>query len=225
MDTNSILQRFSFYREAPAGLRTEILTAGEYVHLPAGTYFYHEGDLCQQVAVVGRGNIRVFKAGDMGQEISLYLVQDDESCLVNMLCVFLDRPAMATAIVEAPTDAVVVPAARFRHWVETATGVRRFVFESVATRLVDVFVLVESLASRKMDERLARLLLDRFSHEDQSVPVIAKTHEELARELGTAREVVSRVIKEFERLGAISAGRGRIELVDRRVLAGLIQGH
>lgn len=225
MDVTSILQRFSFYRDAPAALQREILMAGEHARLPPGAYFYREADACQHVAVVGRGNIRVFKAGDTGQEITLYHVQDEEPCLVNMLCVFLDRPAMATAIVEMPTEAVLFPAARFRRWVETVSDLRRFVFESMATRLVDVLVLVESLAFRKMDQRLARLLLDRFSHEGQQVPVIAKTHEELARELGTAREVVSRVIKEFERLGAISVGRGRIELVDEKVLAGLIHGH
>lgn len=225
MQATRILERFSFYRDGPAALQRDILAAGELARLPVGTYFSHEGDRCQHVAVVGHGNIRVFKAGDMGQEITLYHVQDEEPCLVNMLAVFLDRPAMASAIVETPTDAVLMPAALFRHWVDTVSTVRRFVFENMATRVVDVLVLVESLAFRKMDQRLARLLLDRFSHETQGVPVIAKTHEELARELGTAREVVSRLIKEFARLGAISVGRGRIELVDRQVLAGFVRGH
>lgn len=223
-DVRCVLERFSFYRDASPVLRQEILAAGEPVRLAPGAVFYREGDRCPCVALVGRGNIRVFKTSDTAQEITLYHVQDEDVCLVNMLAVVLELPAMASAIIEAPTDAVLLPAARFRQWLDTADSVRRFAFESMATRVIDVMVLVESLAFRRTDQRLARLLLDRFASDPRANPVIAKTHEDLARELGTAREVVSRLIKEFERLGAISGGRGRIELVDPSVLTRFLEG-
>lgn len=224
MTVRDILERFAFYRDAPAAMQRDVLASGELAHLAAGAHFYREGDRCQQVGLVGSGNIRVFKTEDSAQEITLYHVQDQEPCLINMLSVFLDRPAMASAVVEVPTDAVVLPAAMFRQWLDTSNGLRRFVFESMATRLVDVMVLVESLAFRQMDQRLAQLLLERFAHEPRPSPVIARTHEELARELGTAREVVSRLVKEFERLGAVAVGRGRLELLDAKVLEGFAQG-
>jgi CRP/FNR family transcriptional regulator len=219
-----ILERFAFFRDTPASMQRDVLAHSELAHLAAGTYFYREGDRCLQVGLVGSGNLRVFKADDSAQEITLYHVQDQEACLVNMLSVFLDRAAMASAVAEAPTDAVVLPAAMFRHWLDTSNSLRQFVFDNMATRLVDVMVLVESVAFRKMDQRLAQLLLDRFRHEPQPPSIIARTHEELARELGTAREVVSRLIKEFERLGAVSVGRGRLELLDAKVLEGFVQG-
>lgn len=223
-DVRAILGRFSFYRDATGALQEEMLAAAAPAHLSAGAYFYHEGDRCGHVAFVGSGDLRVYKTADTAQEITLYHVQDDEPCLVNMLAVFLDRPAMASAVVEAPTHAVLMPAALFRRWLETSSDLRRFVFESLATRIIDVLVLVESLAFHRTDERLARLLLDRFSNDAHPARVISRTHEELARELGTAREVVSRLIKEFERLGAITVGRGRIELVDPAVLTAFLEG-
>lgn len=205
-------------------LQATIAAAASYASLPADAYFYREGDLCSHFAMVGAGSIWVLKATETGQEITLYHVQEGEPCLVNMLCVFLNRPAMATAVVEVPTEAVIVPEAVFRRWVELNEAVRNFVFETMASHVIDVMVLVEELAFRKMDNRLARLLLQRFMQRDRPLRVISTTHEELAGELGTAREVVSRLLKEFERIGAVRIGRGRVELLDETILGRLAQG-
>jgi CRP/FNR family transcriptional regulator, anaerobic regulatory protein len=187
------------------------------VVLPSEAYFYSEGDACGTFAIVGRGDIRVFKLSESGREITLYHVEDGQPCRVNMLCVFLDRPAMVTAQVEATTEAVVLPAAAFREWVRTSEPMRRFIFETMAERMVDVLTLVEEIAFRKMDTRIAELLLRRFAGEHE----LMTTHQELGAELGTAREVVSRVLKELERHGAVELRRGRIILRDRAMLVEL----
>ena len=223
MDKLSILERFAFYQQAPAPEQVRLAQATAAVRLQAGGSFYREGDLCPSFALVGRGEIRVFKTSVTGREITLYHVQDGEPCLVNVLCVFLGRPAMASAIVEAPTDAVVVPAAVFREWVSAYDSVRRFVFETMAARVVDVMTLVEEVAFGKMDARLAQLLVRRFSMKGLALRVLSTTHEELAAELGTAREVVSRLLKEFERLGAIGLARGRVDLRDGALLQRLAE--
>lgn len=224
MDVSAILEKFSFYREASPSFQATVAATASYASLPQGAYFYREGDLCSHFAMVGAGGIRVLKATETGQEITLYHVQEGEPCLVNMLCVFLNRPVMATAVVEVPTEAVIVPAAVFQQWVESNEAVRNFVFETMASRVIDVMVLVEELAFRKMDNRLARLLLQRFTQRERPLRVISTTHEELAAELGTAREVVSRLLKEFERIGAVRIGRGRVELLDETILGRLAQG-
>ena len=224
MEQASILTRFGFYRGAAAVVQAEMASQARSVTLQPGTYFYYEGDRCSHFALVGAGDIRVFKSGQSGHEITLYHVHGGDPCLVNMLCVFLDRPAMATAVVEAPTEAVIVSGAVFRNWMESNVALQHFVFETIAQRVVDVMMLVEELAFRRMDERLARLLIQRCSSPERSLRVIAGTHEELAGELGTAREVVSRVLKEFERLGAIIVARGRIELRNEGILRGLANG-
>jgi CRP/FNR family transcriptional regulator len=218
MDKMTILERLALYKDAPPALQQRIAEATSPVNLAAGDFFYHEGDAQKVFALVGRGDIRVFKTSEGGREITLYHVQDGEPCLVNMLCVFLDRPAMASARVEAPTEAVIVPAPVFREWIRSENVVRNFVFASMATRLVTVMTLVEEVAFRRMDVRLAELLQRRFAPAGLPGAVAVTTHEELAAELGTAREVVSRLLKEFERTGMVAVGRGRLELRDEAQL-------
>jgi len=218
MDKMTILERLSLYTDAPAQLQRQMSDATVCVSLAAGESFYHEGDVSGVFAVVGQGDIRVFKTSEGGREISLYHVQDGEPCLVNMLCVFLDRPAMASARIEAPTEAVVIPAPLFRAWVRSEDSVRNFVYAAMATRFVEVMTLVEEVAFHKMDVRLAELLLRRFSQGGPPFHAAVTTHEELAAELGTAREVVSRLLKDFERSGMVSVGRGRLDLVDETQL-------
>ena len=99
---------------------------------------------------------------------------------------------------------------------------RKFAFESMAARLIEVLALADDLAFRRMDQRLAHLLLERFSKQRQSVR-IATTHEELANDLGSVREVVSRLLKKLERHGAIAMSRGRIELLNEAYLRTMIE--
>ena len=217
MDKTGVLEKFSFYREAPPPLRGKIAEEGAFAALPAGATFYREGDACENFAVVGRGNIRVFKTAVSGREMTLYHVQDGQPCLVNMMCILLGRPAMATAVVEAPTEAVVLSGATFRDWVNEHPVVRSYVFETMAERLAEVMNLAEEIAFGKMDRRVAGLLVQRFSRNR----AFAATHEEIAVELGTAREVVSRLLKDFERMGAIVMARGRLELRNASLLRDL----
>lgn len=214
MDKLDTLNGFAFYRQAPAALQARIAAAAEPLSVAAGADFYREGDECRELAFVGRGSVRVFKTGETGREITLYHVEAGQACLVNMLSVLVGKPAVATARSEVPTEAVVIPGAAIREWVKTSDAMRDYAIETMAERLVDVTILFEEVAFGKMDARLAAFLLHRFG----SRPFIAATHEEIAAELGTAREVVSRLLKEFVRTGAIEVGRGRLELRDESVL-------
>jgi len=223
LDKHSILEKFGFFRDASAQFQSAVANVAKYASVAPGTFLYHQGDQCEKFALVGAGDIRVFKTEAAGHEITLYHVQDGQACLVNMLGIFLERPAMATAVVDVTTEAVVMPATSLRHWVESEEAMRKFVFESMATRMIDVMVLAEELAFRRMDQRLGRLLLDRFASKSGPCKVITTTHEELAKELGTVREVVSRLLKELEREGAISTSRGHIELLKEAWLKKLIK--
>ncbi|MBI5016054.1 MAG: Crp/Fnr family transcriptional regulator [Deltaproteobacteria bacterium] len=191
---------------------------------PVGAFFFREGDPCHHFALLGAGDIRVFKLGPNGREITLYHVEEGQTCLVNMLSVTLNAPAVATGVVEAPAEALVIPAARVREWAGDSEEVRTFLFETMARRLMDVMALVEEIAFRRMDRRLADLLLRRLGAPGKTSTVIAATHEELASELGTVREVVSRLLGDFDRRGAVTTGRGRIELRELSVLRSLSVG-
>ena len=137
MDKHAILEKFTFYQNALHPVQGRMAAVGQYANFAAGTFLYHEGDKCDQFALVGTGSIRVFKTTITGHEITLYHVQDGQACLVNMLSIFLQRPAMATAVVEVPTESVIVPAISFRNWVDSDDATRKFIFESMAVRLID----------------------------------------------------------------------------------------
>ncbi len=218
-----ILGRIPFLAEAPPDLRKEFAEASTVVRLEPGAYFLREGDHCSHFAIVVTGKMRVFKLGENGHEITLYHVGAGEACPLNVSCILSDRPVPAMARVEEEVEAVIVPAATFRGWIAVHESLRRFVFQMFSSRLTEVMSLVEEVAFRRMDQRLARRLADLLAEEGPGGSV-ETTHAEIAADLGTAREVVSRLLKEFERLGAIRLSRGRILLRDRAALLDLAGG-
>lgn len=207
-----LLSRVSFFADAPPELQREIAQSASVVRLESGAYFLREGDTCSHFAVVVSGRMRVFKLGENGHEITLYHVGPGEACPLNVSCILSDRPVPAMARVEDDVEAVVMPASAFRRWVATYESLRSVVFQMFSNRLSEVMSLVEEVAFRRMDQRLAKRLLELFVA--QSNGTVETTHADIAADLGTAREVVSRLLKEFERLGAIGLSRGRIELRD-----------
>ncbi len=218
-----ILSKIPFFSEAPSELKRALTEAASIVHLEAGEYFLREGDTCAHFAIVISGRMRVFKLGEGGQEITLYHVGPGEACPLNVSCILSDRRVPAMAMVEDAVEAVVVPAATFRAWIADYEVLRTYVFEMFSNRLTEVMSLVEEVAFRRMDQRLARRLADLLVDES-SRGTVEITHADIAADLGTAREVVSRLLKEFERLGAIRLSRGRILLQDGAVLRQLATG-
>jgi CRP/FNR family transcriptional regulator len=214
MDKQSILERLDFYREATPVLQSTISAAARYVKLAPGDILFSEGDASTEFAAVGAGSIRVFRIGTTGREITLYHVRSQQSSLVSMLAVLLGTPVVATGQAEVPTEAVVLPAAALREWVVISDPMRKYIFETVTRALVDVTTLLEDVAFRTMESRLAALLLQHFATAD----VISMRHEDIAAELGTAREVVSRLLENYERRGAINLSRGHVEMRDEAVL-------
>jgi CRP/FNR family transcriptional regulator len=219
LDKQDILERVDFYREAPAEMQSSISAAARYVRLAPGDWLFREGDPSSQFATVGSGSIRVFRIGATGRELTLYHVRDQQSSLVGMLSVLLDRPAIATAQAEVATEAVVLPASALREWVSTSDPMRKFIFETMTRALVDVTTLLEDVAFRTMESRLAAHLLQHFA----TARVISMRHEDIAAELGTAREVVSRLLENYERRGAINLSRGRVEMRNEAALRQLVQ--
>jgi CRP/FNR family transcriptional regulator len=121
-------------------------------------------------------------------------------------------------VVEEAVEAVAFPGDVLRRWVEVSPAVREFVFGLFTSRLAHVMTLLEEIVFRRVDDRLTEFLGDQFREAGGSQPVLRITHEAIAAELGTAREVVSRLLKELERRGAIRLSRGRIALRDPAVL-------
>ncbi|MBK6910338.1 MAG: Crp/Fnr family transcriptional regulator [bacterium] len=220
MDAHEILSQFEFYQNAHDTLQAEILSHARVVTLDGGTEVYREGEVCERVAFVGDGSIRVFKRHDTGREITLYHVRQSESCILTASCVLTGKRYPATAIVESEhaVEAALLPPQHFHRWVHGEPVVRDYVFGLMSQRIADMMALIEEITFGKMDERIAHFLLDKFTGEGTYLRSIHVTHEQIADELGTAREVVSRLLKEFERAGALELGRGRVRMVNERLL-------
>ncbi len=179
--------------------------------IPQGTILFQDGDPCRSFVMVARGIIRVQKLAPNGREIVLYRVASGETCILTTTCLLGDKDYPAEGIAETDVRAAVMPSAAFQEAL-SSEGFRNFVFNTISARISDLMALVEEVAFRRMDVRLARLLLNLSG---QNGLTIEYTHQKLAVELGTAREVVSRLLKEFERKAWVRLERGRVRVIDR----------
>lgn len=183
------------------------------VHLDPGAFICMEGTMCAHLALVLSGTARVYKSGAGGREITLYRVHPGESCILTTSCILSDRPFPAFAVAETAIEARVVPAETVQRWMDVHPDWQRYVFDLFASRLDTVIATLEEVAFHQLDARLARLLLDALAETEGDT--IAATHEQIAADLGSAREVVSRLLKDFEHDGLVDLGRGRITVTNR----------
>jgi CRP/FNR family transcriptional regulator len=216
MGKDDILKKFPFFSESPRSFQDEIREAAMPATLPAGSFYVQEGDICSSLALVGSGTIRVLKIGETGREITLYNVYGGEVCLLNVACLLSGLPSPATARVEETVQALAIPQPMFLKWMSSHDAMREYIFGVVASRFAAVTSLIEEVAFKKMDQRLSAYLCQRFN--GGPVREISVTHEQIAADLGTAREVVSRLLKDLERRDIIGLSRGRIQLKNDTML-------
>lgn len=163
------------------------------------------------------GSVRVQQQSESGREIVLYRIQPGESCVLTTACLLGHDDYSAEDIADTVLRAAAIPRPVFDEFVATSAEFRTFAFQAFATRITDLFLMIDEVAFQRIDVRLAQKLREL---ENDEGTVIA-THQELSIELGTAREVVSRQLQEFQRRGWIGQSRGAIVLKDAAALADL----
>ena len=197
--------------EPPA--RETLVKTARIVEAPIGTIGYSEGMPCKAYVLRLAGQSRVYKISSGGREILLYRVGAGETCVLTTTCLLGHSDYPASTIVEQPIRDVIIPAAAFHELMITSDVFRRFVMENYGALISDLIVLLDEVAFHNVDARLAKLLLD------STTPALVRTHQQIAAELGTAREVVSRQLKRFEQKGWVALGRGQVDILDRDALA------
>ena len=210
----TLLDRFPALRQLSESALWLLERSARPVTVPPGTRIFEAGSPCGNYVMVASGRVRVQQVSESGREIVLYRVAGGETCILTTACLLAHEDYAAEAIAETEVSAVVVPRACFDQLLAESTRFRDFVFAAYASRLTDLLLLVKEVAFGHVDERLAERLLDL---QDPSGG-LSVTHQDLAVELGTAREVVSRQLKEFERRGCIRRERGRIDILDATAL-------
>jgi CRP/FNR family transcriptional regulator len=209
-DYARVVQALPMLGQAAPDLAREFQRVATLVHLPAGSDVFGEGDRVEAIALLLSGTVRVYKIGASGREITLYRFGLGESCVLTASAILNRRTFPALATVEQDADAVLVPAETFRRWVHESSLWRDFVFDMLSQRLASLLDVLDQVAFRRMDARLASWLLARARTQNP----VQVTHQQVAVELGTSREVVSRLLKELARRGLVRTRRGAIAVVD-----------
>jgi CRP/FNR family transcriptional regulator len=165
------------------------------------------------MALLLSGSVRVYKIGESGREITLYRLGPGRSCILTASCIVNDLAFPAHAMVEENVEALVVPAPVFQDWVSRHEVWRKYVFALASQRLANVIMLIEEVAFGRMDKRLADYLSAAATAAEGDPPVLKTTHEAIAADLGSSREVVSRLLKDLEVRGVVKLARGTITVL------------
>ena len=207
VDRESLLNLYP----ALAGLpdeRLDALVRLAALELPAGSPLFAEHQPCQGFPLLLAGSIRVVKQSATGRELMLYRVAPGGSCIITSSCLLGRSDYNALGIAETPLRLLLVPAPKFAQLMLDHEPFRDFVFHLFTERIAELMQLVEEVAFSRLDRRLARLIVA------QDKPVLNVTHQQLADELGSVREIVSRLLKGFAEQGLVALGREQLTVTD-----------
>jgi len=205
-----LMATFPHLERATPQVVYEFQQAAYFASLPAGKAVFAGGDRASALALALSGTVRVYLSGNNGREITLYRFGRGESCILTANAILNNHPFPANAMVEQPVEAVLIPDNVFRDWVERYALWREFTFSLLSLRLTSVLTLVDDIVFRRMDARVASFLQQRCQIDNP----ITVTHQEIAAELGSSREVISRILECFTAAGLIRSARGIVEILD-----------
>jgi CRP/FNR family transcriptional regulator len=207
-----IVKAFPHLAELSPQERASVLDEMSVGVYPAGTVMIEQGRRCRGAALILSGVIRIYKISEEGREITLYRVGCGETCILAVSCLLggVDYPVIAE--VEDDAEVAMLPIGAMREAMLKSEPWQRFLFASMARAMMEVLDILDAVAFRSMDARLAARLLQ---CEENRVEM---THEQLAADLGTAREVVSRLLKDLENRRVVKLGRGAVSVLNRKAL-------
>ncbi|MFY9210480.1 MAG: Crp/Fnr family transcriptional regulator [Aestuariivita sp.] len=196
-----------------------LLSRSTIISVPSGVTIFGPGNSPENMLFLLDGTVRVQQVSETGHEIVLYRIHAGESCVLTTACLLAFEDYSAEGITETEVQAAAIPRAVFDDLVAQSKTFRNFVFAAFSKRITDLFLMIDEVAFQRMDVRLA----DRLMALSNDHGVVETTHQKLSVELGTAREVISRQLQEFQRRGWIEQARGSVTLLDRMQLEKLAQ--
>jgi CRP/FNR family transcriptional regulator len=208
------IDQFPGLERLEPAVRETLLRQSAVVTLPEGTAIFGPGRSPENLLLLLEGRVRVQQVSEAGREIVLYRVEAGQSCVLTTACLLAHEDYSAEGIAETDLRAVAIPRRVFDDLVAGSAAFRDFIFTAYARRITELFRVIEEIAFQRVDIRLAQRLVALARGTGQ----VRATHQQLAVELGTAREVVSRQLGEFQRRGWVRQARGVIDITD---MAGL----
>ena len=216
-ETTVWINRFQGLQSLPEDIQRILVSRSQVVAVPAGTVIFGPGNIPDNLLLLLEGTVRVSQTSEGGREIVLYRVEAGESCVLTTACLLAQEAYSAEGVAETDVKAVAIPRQVFNDLVSAAPAFRDFVFAAYAGRITNLFRVIDEVAFGRIDVRLAARLMALSCGQDE----LRVAHQQLATELGTAREVISRQLNEFQRREWIRQARGQITLVDRDALDNL----
>lgn len=206
----SWIDRFTGLSRLEPRVRDVLTARATTICIREGTVIFGPGKRPENLLLLLEGTVRVQQTSETGREVVLYRVNAGESCVMTSACLLAYEDYSAEGIAETAVEAVAIPRSVFDDLISQSESFRTFVFSAYSRRMTDLFHVIEEIAFRRVDIRLAQRILD-LAKDD----LIQATHQQMAAELGTAREVISRQLAEFQRRGWISLSRGQIKIEAR----------
>ncbi|HUI70245.1 MAG TPA: Crp/Fnr family transcriptional regulator [Spirochaetia bacterium] len=213
---SDIFQSFPSLNAMPREAKEELAHRSVGKSLSHKQILVNGGGDCQYLPFVLRGTLRVYKVSESGKELTLYRIDKGESCILSATCILNTSTFPAMVEAEGQTDVVLIPSDLFSRWVDTYPTWRRFVFSIYEKRLDMLLTLVEEVAFHHVDTRVSAYLASEAEGRGNTV---SATHQQIASEVGTSREVVSRILRDLEAEGLVTTERGRIRILDRTRLS------
>ena len=210
-------ERFQGTNTLPRPVRDRLLKVARLRSFKKGEQVFGPSNIPDSLLFLYEGTIRVSQTSENGRDIVLYRVDAGESCVLTTACMLAEEAYNAEGVAESDVTVIVLPKPAFESLLTDEPTFRDFVFAAYSRRLIDLLRVVDDVAFGRIDVRLADRLLTLAGGNKE----IAATHQQIASELGTAREVISRVLNDFQKRGFVVQSRGRIALVDKPALRGI----
>lgn len=210
MDLNNLL-RAKFPQLTDIELQKEIVESAEYKEFTSGTKIIDIGEYMKFMPMLITGTIKIIREDESGKELLMYYLYPGETCAMSLTCCMSGAPSEIKAIVEDDVELLMIPLIKSEQWMHKYDSWKSFVMQIFQKRFRELLEVIDSLAFRNMDSRLEAYLKEKTEVFQNNILQI--THQEIAAELGSSREVITRLLKKMEQLGKVKLGRSRIEVV------------
>lgn len=198
-------------------IKNILLDRSAVLKVPRGTVIFGPGKSPENMLFLLDGSVRVQQTSESGREIVLYRIHAGESCVLTTACLLAFDDYSAEGVAETDIEAAAIPRAVFDDLVANSAPFRNFVFSAFSKRITDLFLIIDEVAFGRIDVRLAHKLEELSG----GTCAVSATHQRLSVELGTAREVITRQLQEFQRRGWVQLSRGAIKLLDPAAISNL----
>jgi CRP/FNR family transcriptional regulator len=186
-------------------LQNEILEKGIHKIFQPNETLVREGQFISSFPLVLKGIIRITRNNEEGNELLLYYLQENEVCAMSLTCCMANKKSNINAVTEEETEVIMLPVALLDNWMCKYPSWKQFVMQTFQNRFTELIDTVDTLAFLRLDERLVKFFTDR--HQKSGATTYTGTHQQLASQLNTSREVISRMLKKLEHEGKIEISR------------------